>query len=231
MMDDSQGYHQIMLAPEDRKRVSFITSAGTFCYMAMPFGLKNAGATYQRLVDKIFRHQIGRNMEVYVDDMLVKSKKAPDHIKDLEETFFVLRKYKLKLNPGKCAFKVQGGRFLGFMVTQRGIEASPSKIKAILDIKAPSNINEVQRLTGRIAALSRFISKSAEKSLPFFKILRKIRNFEWDTSCQQAFKELKDYLAKLTLLVKPCLGDTLYLYLSATPQAVSSVLIREEEGR
>ncbi|KAL0454671.1 UNVERIFIED_CONTAM: hypothetical protein Slati_0806300 [Sesamum latifolium] len=178
-----------MLAPEDRKRVSFITSAGTFCYTAMPFGLKNAGATYQRLVDKIFRHQIGRNMEVYVDDMLVKSKKAPDHIKDLKETFSILRKYKLKLNPGKCAFGVRGGRFLEFMVTQRGIEANPSNIKAILDMKAPSNINE------------------------------------------QAFEKLKDYLAKLPLLVKPCPGDTLYLYLSATPQAVSSVLIRKEEGR
>ncbi|KAL0427851.1 UNVERIFIED_CONTAM: hypothetical protein Slati_2959900 [Sesamum latifolium] len=167
MMDASQGYHQIMLAPEDRKRIR-------------------------------------RNMKVYVDDMLMKSKKAPNHIKDLEETFSILRKYKLKLNSGKCAFGVQGRRFLGFMVTQRGIEANPSKIKAILDMKAPSNINEVQRLTGRIAALSRSISKSAEKSLPFFKVLRKIRNFEWDTSCQQAFEELKDYLAKLPLLVKPC---------------------------
>ncbi|KAL0455922.1 UNVERIFIED_CONTAM: hypothetical protein Slati_0931400 [Sesamum latifolium] len=117
------------------------------------------------------------------------------------------------------------------MVTQRGIEANPSKIKAILDMKAPSNINEVQRLTGRIAALSRFISKSAEKNLPFFKVLRKIRNFEWDTACQQAFEELNDYLAQLPLLVKPCPGDTLYLYLSVMPQVVSSVLIREEEGR
>ncbi|KAL0292281.1 UNVERIFIED_CONTAM: hypothetical protein Sradi_6995600 [Sesamum radiatum] len=106
-----------MLAPEDRKRVSFITSSSTFCNVAMPFGLKNAGATYQRLVDKIFRSQIGRNVKVYVDDMSVKSKKAEDHIANLEETFGVLRKYKLKLNPAKCAFRVQGGRFLGFMVT------------------------------------------------------------------------------------------------------------------
>ncbi|KAL0434704.1 UNVERIFIED_CONTAM: hypothetical protein Sradi_0178300 [Sesamum radiatum] len=164
-------------------------------------------------------------MEVYVDDMLEKSKEARDHVNDLEETFSVLRKYKLKLNPGKCAFGVQGGRFLGFMITQRGIEANPSKIKAILDMKAPSNVKEVQQLTGRIAALSRFISKSAEKSLPFFKVLRKIRNFEWDTSYQQAFEELKSYLAKLPLLVKPCQGDTLYLYLSTTPQEVSSVLL------
>ncbi|KAL0439123.1 UNVERIFIED_CONTAM: hypothetical protein Slati_2395300 [Sesamum latifolium] len=231
MMDASQGYHQIMLAPEDRKKVSFITSEDTFCYVAMPFGLKNADATYQRLMDKIFRPQIGRNIEVYVDDMLVKSKKAEEHVKDLEETFSVLRKYKLKLNPAKCAFGVQGGRFLGFMVTQRGIEANPLKIKAIIDMKAPTCLNEVQRLTGRIAALNRFISKSAEKSLPFFKTLRKAKTFEWGTPCQLAFEELKAYLARFPLLVKPSPGDTLYLYLSVAPQAVSSVLIREEEEK
>ncbi|KAL0345656.1 UNVERIFIED_CONTAM: Transposon Ty3-G Gag-Pol polyprotein [Sesamum radiatum] len=129
MMDASQGYHQIMLAPEYRKKVSFITSSSTFCYVAMPFELKIADATYQTLVEKIFRPQIGRNIEVYVDDMLVKSKKAEDHIAELEETFAVLRNYRLKLNPAKCAFRVQGGRFLRFMVTQRGIEASPSRSK------------------------------------------------------------------------------------------------------
>ncbi|KAL0421433.1 UNVERIFIED_CONTAM: hypothetical protein Slati_3166200 [Sesamum latifolium] len=118
MTDASQEYHQIMLAPKDHKRVSFITSDGTFCYVAMLFGLKNAGATYQRLMDKIFRPQLGRNMEVYVDDMLVKSKEAHHYVEDLEETFAVLGKYRLKLNPGKCTFGVSGGRFLGFIVTQ-----------------------------------------------------------------------------------------------------------------
>ncbi|KAL0405276.1 UNVERIFIED_CONTAM: hypothetical protein Slati_3841500 [Sesamum latifolium] len=154
MMDASQGYHQIMLAPEDRKRVSFITSAGTFCYTAMPFGLKNAGATYQRLVDKIFRHQIGRKHGSLCGRHVGQSKKAPDHVKDLEETFSVLRKYKLKLNPGKMCIWGPGRTVPRFYGHPRGIEANPSKIKAILDMKAPSSINEVQRLTGRIAALS-----------------------------------------------------------------------------
>ncbi|KAL0445370.1 UNVERIFIED_CONTAM: hypothetical protein Slati_2259700 [Sesamum latifolium] len=113
--------------------------------------------------------------------MLVKSKKAEKHVRDLEETFLVLRKYKLKLNPAKCASRVQGGRFLGFMVTQRGIEANPLKIKAIIDMKAPTCLNEAQRLTGRIAVLSRFISKSAKKSLSFFKMLRKAKTFELGT--------------------------------------------------
>ncbi|KAL0433749.1 UNVERIFIED_CONTAM: hypothetical protein Slati_2709200 [Sesamum latifolium] len=132
-------------------------------------------------------------MEVYVDDMLVKSKEAHHHVEDLDETFAVLRKYQLKLNPGKCAFEVSGGRFLGFMVTQRGFEANPDKIKAMMDMGPPTNIDEVQRLTGRIAALSRFISKSIEKGLPFFKILRKVKNFEWTKECQQAFEDLKIY--------------------------------------
>ncbi|KAL0386199.1 UNVERIFIED_CONTAM: hypothetical protein Sradi_3014200 [Sesamum radiatum] len=141
--------------------------------------------------------------------MLVKSKKAGEHVKDLEETFSILRKYKLKLNPAKCAFGVQGGRFLGFMVTQRGIEANPLKIKAIIDMKTPTCLNEAQRVTGRIGALSRFISKSAEKSLTFFKTLRKAKTFEWDTPCQLAFEDLKAYLARLPLLVKPSPGETL----------------------
>ncbi|KAL0370662.1 UNVERIFIED_CONTAM: Retrovirus-related Pol polyprotein from transposon opus [Sesamum angustifolium] len=109
----------------------------------MSFGLKNARATYQRLVDKIFRPQLVRKMEVYLNDMLVKSKEAHSHVEDLEETFVVLRKYRLKLNPRECAFWVSGGCFLGFIVTQRGIEANPAKIKAILGIGPPTNINEV----------------------------------------------------------------------------------------
>ncbi|KAL0361410.1 UNVERIFIED_CONTAM: hypothetical protein Sradi_3825500 [Sesamum radiatum] len=121
--------------------------------------------------------------------------------------------------------------FPRFMVTHRGIEANPLTIKAILDMKAPACVNDVQRLTGRIAALNRFSSISTERSLPFFKTLRKARTFEWDASCQHAFEEFKNYLAGLPLLVKPSPGDTLYLYFSATPQAVSSVVIREEEGK
>ncbi|KAL0385898.1 UNVERIFIED_CONTAM: hypothetical protein Sradi_2984100 [Sesamum radiatum] len=121
-----------MLAPEDHKRVSFITSDDMFCYVAMPFGLKNAGATYQRLMDKIFRPQLSRNMEAYVDDMLVKIKEAHYHVEDLDEIFAVLRKYRPKLNPKKRAFGVSEGRFLGFMVIQRGIKANlmPTQTKS-----------------------------------------------------------------------------------------------------
>ena len=110
-------------------------------------------------------------MEVYVDDMLVKSIEAEEHIKDLQEAFGTLKKHRMKLNPTKCAFRVASSKFLGFMVTQRGIEANLEKIKAVLDMKHPSNKKEVQQLTGRVAALSRVISKSTERCLPFFKVL------------------------------------------------------------
>ena len=103
----------------------------------MPFGLKNAGATYQRLVNHMFRPQIGRNVEVYVDDMLVESLDEGKHLDDLQETFNTLRRYSMKLNPSKCAFGVASGKFLGFMVSHRGIEANSEKIKAILDMKPP----------------------------------------------------------------------------------------------
>ena len=115
----------------------------------MPFGLKNAGATYQRLINKMFTQQIERNVQVYVDDMLVKSRRKEDHLEDLRETFKILRSYNMKLNPGKCAFGVTTGKFLGFMVSQRGIEANPDKIQAIMDTAPPRNVKEVQSLTAK----------------------------------------------------------------------------------
>uniref|UniRef100_A0A2N9HRX3 Uncharacterized protein n=1 Tax=Fagus sylvatica TaxID=28930 RepID=A0A2N9HRX3_FAGSY len=222
-------YNQIVMDECDQEKTSFITSRGLFCYKVMPFGLKNAGATYQRLMNRMFHDQIGRNVEVYVDDMLVKSKEEDGHLDDLRETFQTLRKYQMKLNPSKCAFGVYSGKFLGFMVSQRGIEANPDKIKAILEMRPPKNTKEVQRLTGRIVALNRFMSRSTDKCLPFFKILKKA--FEWNDECQQAFEELKKYLTEPPLLSPSKRGEELYLYLAVSPTAVSSALIREEERR
>ena len=143
-----------------------------YCYKVTPFGLKNVGATFQRLVNKIFKKLIGKTMEVYIDDMLVKSLKALENIAHLEEAFSVLRKHRMMLNPSKCIFGVSSGKFLGFLVTNRGIEANLDQIQALLAMSLPINIHEVQRLTGQ-AAFNKFISKSANKCLPFFKILRK----------------------------------------------------------
>ena len=147
----------------------------------MPFGLKNTGATYQRLMNRMFAPQIGRNVQVYVDDMLVKSQREEDHLEDLRETFDTFRSYNLKLNPGKCAFGMTAGKFLGFLVSQRGIEANPDKIRAIMEMTPPRNVKEVQSLNGKVAALNRFVSRATDKCLPFFRTLKK--SFKWTTEC------------------------------------------------
>jgi hypothetical protein len=228
-IDAFSGYNQIVIDEADQEKTSFITSRGLFCYKVMPFKLKNTGATYQLLMNQMFHDQIGKNVEVYIDDMLVKSKKEDDHLKDLEETFNTLRKYQMKLNPSKCAFGVSSDKFLDFMVSQRGIEANPEKIKAILEMQPPKNIKETQGLTGRIAALNRFVSRSTDKCLPFFKILRKA--FEWTDECQQTFEELIKYLTTPPLLSPSKPSVKLYLYLAMSSTAVSSALLREEEGQ
>ena len=147
-MDAFSRYNQIMMDEANQEKTSFITSQGFFCYKVMPFGLKNAGATYQRLVNHMFCPQIGWNVEVYVDDMLVKSQVEGKHLDNLQETFDTFRQYNMRLNPNKCAFGVSSRKFLGFMVSHRGIEANPDKIQAILNMKRPQNIEEVQSLTG-----------------------------------------------------------------------------------
>ncbi|XP_022158215.1 uncharacterized protein LOC111024751 [Momordica charantia] len=163
--------------------------------------------------------------------MLVKSKQTSSNLGDLTEAFNVLRKYQMKLNPSKCAFKVSSRKFLGFMVHERGIEVNPDKIKAVLEMEAPKNIKQLQRLNGRLAALNRFVSRSTNKCHPFFQVLRKKGRFEWTDDCEAALRQLKQYLSSAPLLSKPLPGDVLYLYLAVSENAVSSVLVREAEGR
>ena len=142
-MDAFSGYNQIKMKEEDQQKTSFVTSQGLFCYKVMPFGLKNAGVTYQRLMNKMFAHQLGRNVQVYVDDMFVKSVREDDHLSDLQETFNTLRSYNMKLNPSKCVFGVTAGKFLGFMVSQRGIEVNPENVRAIMELEPLRTVKAV----------------------------------------------------------------------------------------
>jgi hypothetical protein len=227
-MDAFSRYNQILMHPHDREKTAFITDRGLYCYKVMPFSLKNVGATYQRLVNKMFQAQIGRNMEVYVDDMLVKSKESRDHIRDLHEAFATLKQYEMKLNPVKCAFGVSSGKFLGYMVSSRGIEANPEKIRAVLEMQSPKTTKQLQQLTGRLATLNKFISRSTDKCLPFFKIVRKA--FNWTDECEEAFFNLKAYLTSPSLLSRTIPGEVIFIYLVVTPTAISAALIREDEG-
>ena len=144
----------------------------------MSFGLKNAGSIYQRMMTKMFKPQLGKNVKVYIDDMVVKSKVVPEHVGDLENIFETLKKHKLGLNASKCSFGVGSGKFLGYMVTHRGIEINPDQIKAINNLQPPRNPKEVQKLIRMTAALNRFISWSVDRCRPFFLLMNKWKGFD-----------------------------------------------------
>ena len=153
-LDAFQGYHQIPLALDDQEMTTFVTPIGNYHYKVMPIGLKNAGATYQRMMIRMFEPQLGKNIEIYIDDIVVKSKAESKHVNDLENIFAILRKHKLQLNASKCSFGVGSGKFLGYMVIHRGIEVNPNQIKAINNLQPPRNPKEVQKFTGMTAALN-----------------------------------------------------------------------------
>ena len=157
-LDAFQGYHQIPLASDDQEKTAFVTPVRNYHYMVMPFSLKNAGSTYQRMMTRMFKSQLGKNIEIYIDDMVVKSKMVAEHLEDLGTIFEILQKYKLRLNASKCSFGVGSGKFLDYMVTHRGIEVNPDQIKAINNLQSPQNSKKVQKLTEMAAALNRFIS-------------------------------------------------------------------------
>jgi ribonuclease HI len=173
-----------------------------------------------------------RNVLTYVDDIIIKSTKQENHIADLQETFANFRQAGLKLNPEKCVFGVKKGKFLGYLVSTKGIKANPNKIEVILRMEPPSTKKGAQRLTGRLASLNRFISRSAKRNLPFFEVLKSVEVFQWGSAQQKAFEELKQYLIDLTTLTPPTLGAPLTLYVASSHSAVSAALVQEKlEGQ
>jgi ribonuclease HI/transposase InsO family protein len=179
------------MSREDRKHIAFVTLDGLYCYVVMPYGLKNALPTFLRAMSKTFGDLIRDKVEVYVDDIVVKTKRRSTLVEDLTLVFDRLWATRTKLNPNKCVFGVSAGKLLGFLVSYRGIEANPEQIKAIEAMRPPAYIKDVQKLTRSLAALSRFISRLAERALPFFKLLWKSGPFSWTEEAKQAFQELK----------------------------------------
>jgi hypothetical protein len=226
------GYHQIVLKEEDQIKIAFITPFRTYAYKTMSFGLKNAGATYQRAIQMCFADQLHRNVEAYVDDVVIKTRNPDDLITNLEETFSSLRKFQWMLNPTKCVFGVRLGKLLGFIVSNWKIEANPMKITAITDMEAPTTIKDVQKLTGYMAALNRFISRLGERGLSFFKLLKRQDKFQWMEEAERALQDLKQHLQSPPVLTAPLPGEDLLLYIVATTHVVSSVIVveRSEEG-
>ncbi|GJW88903.1 reverse transcriptase domain-containing protein [Tanacetum coccineum] len=202
-----KGYHQIKMAKEYEEKTTFVTSQGIFCYSKMPFGLKNVGATYQRLVDKAFQKQIGRNLEPYVDDLVIKSCTEQEVIRDVEETFKTLRKINMKLNLKKCTFGMKEGVFLGYKVNSNGLMVCSDKVEAVLSLPSPKCLKDVQRLNGKLASLN---SK---------------------TQTQTAFQQMKKSIAELPMMAAPQEKEELIIYLAAAKEAISAVLMTERDGK
>ncbi|RVW69867.1 Transposon Ty3-I Gag-Pol polyprotein [Vitis vinifera] len=198
-LDAFSGYHQIPMSPDDEEKTAFITPHGLYCYKVMPFGLKNAGATYQRLMTKIFKPLIGHSVDVYIDDIVVKSKTREQHILHLQEVFHLLRK---------------------------GIEVSPDQVKAVMETPPPRNKKELQRLTGKLVALGRFIARFTNELRPFFLAIRKAGAHGWTDSCQNALERIKHCLMQPPILSSPIPKEKLYMYLAVSEWAISAVLFR-----
>jgi hypothetical protein len=216
----------------DQLATSFMTSFGMFCYVTMSFVLRNTSATYQRCMQHAFGDHIGRTVEAYVDDIVVKIRKADDLVSDLCVAFDCMRANGVKLNPEKCVFGVPRGMLLGYIVSQQGIEPNPEKVTALERMGLIRDLKGVQKVLGCLAALSHFISRLGEKGLPLYRLLKKNERFSSTVETQEALYKLKATLAHAPILTPPLDGEHLYLYVATTTQVVSAVIVveRTEEG-
>jgi hypothetical protein len=234
-MDGNAGYNQIFMAIKDISKTAFRCTGhiGLFEWIVMTFGLKNAGATYQRAMNYIFHELIGKIVEIYIDDVVIKSLNHDSHLKDVKRTLECTRKHGLKMNPNKCAFGVSAGEFLGFLVHEGGIEVGKKSMKAIDEVVPPTNLKELQSLLGKINFVRRFISNLSQKVLPFSPLLKikKDQKFVWGDEQQKAFDEIKRYMKEPPVLVPPQLNKPFMLYVAADTQTIGSALIQEFEGK
>lgn len=208
-MDAYSVYNKIKISRGDTCHTTFYADNDIYHYTGIPVGLINVNAIYQRMVNKLFSGMVGVTMEAYVDDMLVKYVKGVDHTENLRKTFERMKLHQVRLNSAKCAFGVQSMKFLGYMVSQRGLEVNLERLNAFEGIKNPTCHTEVQNLNGRLMTLNRFFAKARDKSLPLFQVLRAPKKFEWTSECDEAFQDLKEHLLTVPPLAKPEKGDAL----------------------
>jgi hypothetical protein len=220
---------------EDVAKIAFRCPGhiGLFELIVMTFGLKNAGATYQRAMNYIFHELIGKIVEIYIDDVVIKSLDHESHWDDVKKTLECTRKHVLKMNTNKCAYGVSAGEFLGFLVHEGGIEVGKKSTKAIDEVVPPTNLKELQSLLGKINFMRRFISNLSQKVLPFSPLLRikKDQKFVWGDEQQKAFNEIKEYMKEPLVLAPLQLNKPFKLYVAADTQTIGSALIKEFEGK
>ena len=214
LMDGYSRYNQIHMAAKDAEKTAFRTPIGNFYYTVMPFSLKNVRATYKRTMTAIFHDMIHKEMEDYVDDIVVKSKTRTGHLRVHEQVFERCRKYKLCMNPMKCAFKVSAGKFLGFLVHHIGISVDPAITTAIATMKKPTTVRELKSFLGRVSYIRRFMPGLASVMTGLSKLLKKETEFTWGTEQQEAFQRILQIMNHLPTLQAPVRGRPLLLYLA-----------------
>ena len=217
------------MALKDMEKTSFITEWGTYCYRVMPFGFKNAGATYQRPVATLFHNMMHRDVKVYVDDMIVKSRDRADHLAALQRFFEMIKQFRLRLNPKKCTFGVTFRKLLRHIFSERGIEVDPKNIKVILDMPAPRTKREIRGFLGKLQYISRFNARLTDICEHIFCLLRKNQPIVWNDDCQRAFEKIKECLLSLPVLVLPIPGLSLLLYLSVLGMALVCMLTQLDD--
>ena len=229
-MDGFSGYNKILMALEDIEKTSFIIEWGTYYYRVMPFGSTNAGATYQRAATTLFHDMMHKDVKVYVDDMIVKSRDRANQLAALQRFFERIRHFRLKLNLKKCTFGVTFGKLFGHIFSERGIEVDPEKIKAILDMPALRNKKDIRGFLGRLQYISHFIARLIDICEPIFRLLRKNHPTVWNNDCHHAFEKIKECLLSPPILVPPTPGRPLLLYLSVSDIALGCMLAQLDDS-
>uniref|UniRef100_A0A2N9ETB6 Reverse transcriptase domain-containing protein n=1 Tax=Fagus sylvatica TaxID=28930 RepID=A0A2N9ETB6_FAGSY len=229
-MDGFSGYNQIRMSTKDAEKTAFRTPIDNFYYTVMPFGLKNIGATYQRTMTAVFYDMIHQEIENYVDDIVVKSKRREDHLETLRKVFERCHLYKLKMNPLKWAFGVSAGKFLGFLVHNRGINVDLAKASAIATLKAPTSHKKLKSFLGRLSYIRRFIPSLAAVTAVFTPLMKKRVPFVWSTTCQQAFEKIQTIMTKLPTVCALVTGRPLRLYLASNGEAIGALVAQKDEG-
>jgi len=228
-MDGFSGYNQIKMAFEDRENTSFITPWGNFYYKVMPFRFINSGATYMRGMTTLFHEMMHTEIEVYVDDMIVKLSIEEEHVEYLLKMFQRQRKYQFRLNPTKCTFGVRSEKLLGFIVSQKGIEVDPDKVKAIREMPAPKTEKQVRWFLGRLNYISRFISHMTATCGRIFKLLCKYQRIVSIEDSQKAFDSIKEYLLEPPILIPLVEGRPLIMHLTMLEDFMACVLGHQDE--
>jgi hypothetical protein len=228
-MDGFSRYNQINIVPEDQHKTAFICPWGTFAYRKLPFGLKNADATFQRAVSYAF-HDIKHIVQPYLDDLPAQSMHRVDHPIYLQVIFVCCRFYRIRLNPHKCVFCVESSRLLGFIISRQGIRVNPLKVEAILNLPPPSTLRQLQSLQGKANFLRRFIPNYADITRGFTWLLKKGSEFIWDTIAKKSFEALKLSLTRAPLLFPLDYSHDYFLYLAASDYTIGMVLVQEDDS-